>query len=110
MMLFNEIIEQCAGMPVMEKRVSSPDYVEWVIYKEDLEQWDRALSNIFGPAVKSNKEKAAPGDFALTEKFGGVEDDQTLYRKVFDDGIVITMLWPWQNNLNITIKFALIKS
>ena len=107
-MTFDEIVERCSKIRVNEKRVTKPDYVEWVVFAEDLPQWDIILSDLFGGVAKPQGQKTTAEDFALTEKFGGIYDDQTLYRCTLDDGIVLAMIWPWQNKVFATIKFALV--
>lgn len=108
-MNLKELTAQFCHLRVNEKRTSSPDYEEWVIYAEDLGKWSRILSDLLGPAVKPKGEKTTQEAFTLTVKFGGILEDQTLYHKKFGDMSVIAMLWPWKNNVHVTIKMACLK-
>ena len=105
-MNLKQLTAQFCHLRVNEKRTSAPDYEEWVIYAEDLGQWNRILSDLLGPALKPKGEKTTQEAFALTVKHGGVLEDQTLYHKKFDGTSVIAMLWPWKNNVHVTVKMA----
>ena len=108
-MKLKQLTAQFCHLRVNEKRTSSPGYEEWVIYAEDLSKWNRILSDILGPAVKPKGEKATQEAFALTVKYGGILEDQILYHKKFGNMSVIAMLWPWKNNVHVTIKMASLK-
>lgn len=109
-MNLKQLTAQFCHLRVNEKRASSPEYEEWVIYAEDLGQWNKVLSDLLGPAIKPKGEKTSREAFALTVKFGGVLEDQVLYHKEFDGMSVIAMLWPWKNNVYVTIKMASFKN
>ncbi|OGX34355.1 MAG: hypothetical protein A3C36_07605 [Omnitrophica WOR_2 bacterium RIFCSPHIGHO2_02_FULL_52_10] len=109
-MNLKQLTAQFCHLRVNEKRTSSPGYEEWVIYAEDLGKWNRILSDLLGPAVKPKGEKTTQEAFALTVKFGGILEDQILYHKKIGGVSVVAMLWPWKNNVHVTIKMASFKS
>ena len=69
-------------------------------------EWERILEDIFGPPVKKAGENVSPESLVLTIDYGGLQDDQILYYKKFDDQSLIAMLWPWKDNFQLTLKIA----
>jgi len=103
-----EIIEACGKLNIAEKRNTTDDYFEVVFEAEELESWHKTLSDNLGPAVKPEGQKPSREDQLLTEEYGGIFKNQTLFRQDFEEGAIIAMLWPWQDGINITLKVILI--
>lgn len=108
-MTIKEIIEKYSTLRVSEKRGSSRDYDERVFYNEDIDKWNKIFFEIFGAAAKPAGAQPTDDDLNLTENYGGIQDNQTLFKKEFDDAIVVVMLWPWQDDVHTTLKTALLK-
>ena len=45
-MIVDQILKKSGHLTINEKRVSSSEYEEWVVYAKDIEQWDAIFSNI----------------------------------------------------------------
>ena len=95
---------------VYDKRSVTDEYIELVFYNREINEWNRIISEILGPAVKPPGMKPTEDDQLLTREFGGIWSDQTLFRKDFGDTVVILMFWPWQDNVHTTFKSALLKN
>jgi len=108
-MTINEILGKCSHLKVEEKRVSSIDYEEWVICKQDIDLWNSILSEFLGAPVKSAGEKTTQRHFALAVNYGGLFDQQTLFYRKFEEQSVIVMFWPWRDDIHVTLKIASIK-
>lgn len=108
-MTINEITEKCSKLEVSEERAVQDDYYEVVFCNKVLEQWNKALTDILGEAVKPAGQKVAVDHLMLTKDFGGIYQNQTLFKKDFEDSSLIAMFWPWQDNIHTTLKVALIK-
>jgi len=101
-----DILEKCGQLKVEEKRVSSSGYCEQIIFAEEIDQWNKMLTDILGPAVKPAGQKTTPQYFAMTVDYGGIFDNQTLFYKKFENKSFIAMLWPWKNKIHVTLIIA----
>jgi hypothetical protein len=108
-MIFKDILRKCVSLSVFEKRKVSPKYIEFVIFRKDLASWNSALSEFLGDPAKPAGSEPSEQDFALTKPYGGIRENQILFKKKTTEGCIIVMLWPWQDGLHITIKMADIK-
>jgi len=106
MVTISEILEKCGQLKVEENRVNSSSYIEQVIFADEIDQWNKVLTGVLGPAVKPAGQKTTPQYFALTVNFGGIFDDQTLFYKNFENNSIIAMFWPWKNKIYVTLKIA----
>ena len=108
-MLFpKQILDKCSGLKIQEKRQVDDDYVEVVFYTEDTEKWKKILTEALGPEVKP-EEVNDRENLAFTEDYGGMNENQTLFKKEEGDTAVVAMLWPWSNGDLITLKLILFK-
>lgn len=108
-MTAKEVIEKCAKLGVEEQRELSDEYAELVFYNEDLEEWSEVLTQVLGPPAKPAGIRPTPDDLRLSEDYGGIHDNQTLFKKKFAELTVIAMFWPWQDKVHTTLKVALVK-
>ena len=108
-MTINEIFAKGSGLPVYENRSINGDYGEFVIFSKDKGVWEKMLSEIYGGPVKPAGQKPSRDDVAATKNYGGVRDNQTLYRKDTETQMLLAMFWPWSDNMYITIKLAALK-
>lgn len=104
-----EIVEKFSGLDVYEKRESNDVYNELVFFSKDLETWNKIFTEILGPPVKPKGLRATRDDIFLTKDYGGLWENQTLFKKE-DDGVVIfAMFWPWDDDDHITLKVVCVK-
>ena len=106
MVTISEILKKCDQLKVEEERVSSSGYTEQVIFADEIDQWNKVLTGVLGPAVKPAGQKTTPQYFALTVNFGGLFDDQTLFYKKFKEKSILAIFWPWKNKIHVTLKIA----
>ena len=104
-----EIIEKCSTLDFAEKRTVSDKYCEFVIATKEMNEWEKMLTGILGPVTKPAKVKPTKEDARITQEYGGVFDNQTLFKKELEDGTIIAMFWPWQDDTHTTVKIAFIK-
>lgn len=109
-MTVKDILEKCKALRVQENRTASGDYAELVLFTKDMKEWSGLFDELFGPAKKPAGKKPSGDDESVTRPYGGIFDNQVLYRK--DDGgaSFIAMFWPWQNGTSTTLKIACLKS
>ena len=105
-MTLHDIIEKCSMLDINEKRCVSDEYGELVIHSKDLSQWYQIFADTLGPAEKVEGTKPTKDDLNLTKPYGGICDNQTLFKKEYDDVVVIAMFWPWQDGVCTTLKIA----
>lgn len=108
-MNLREIIEKSNKLRIYEQRSSSDEYCELVIYSQDLSQWYKIFTEILDPAVKPEGAKPNQQDLDLTENYGGIFDNQTLFKKEYANTMIIAMFWPWQNGVHTTLKIAFLE-
>jgi hypothetical protein len=105
---------------ILERRDDTPDYEEVVLPKKDLPDWIKALSEKIGLPLISTEEYETMGisedslaskiDHALelADPYGGIGEGQTLYHGRYDRTEVLIMIWPWQDNVKVTLKKVII--
>ena len=108
-MTLKEIIQRCSMLSIFEKRDSADEYNELVFYSKDIDQWYKIFADILGPAAKPEGVKPTKDVSALTKDYGGIYENQTLFKKEFDGATVIAMFWPWQSGVHTTLKLVLLK-
>ena len=104
--MLKKIIEKCDALKIEARRSIADDYCELVFYTKDTDQWNKTLTDIFGPAMKPAKTKPTPDTRSLTKDHGGIYYNQTLFKKEFDGTTIIAMFWPWQDGVHTTLKAA----
>lgn len=107
--MLKEIIEKCNNLTIDERRSLTDDYAEVVLLNKERDQWNKILVEVLDPAIKPTGQVATEEDLQLTEDYGGIHDNQTLFKKEFDGFTIIVMLWPWQDNVHTTLKMARLK-
>jgi hypothetical protein len=108
-MTLKAILEKCSVLDTAEMRHDSPEYAELVFYSRDTAKWSEILAEFLDMPAKPAGAKPEEGDLVLTEGYGGIYQNQTLFKKAFDAGAVIAMLWPWQDGEHTTLKLILLK-
>jgi hypothetical protein len=104
-----EIIKKCSMLEIYDKRSVTDEYVELVFYSKEIDKWNRIFADVLGPAIKPPGIKPTEDDLHLTKDYGGIWGDQTLFKKDFNNTTIISMFWPWQDNIHTTLKTVLIK-
>ena len=108
-MTLKEIVAKCSGLDVHEQRDAEEEYSELVFFSKDTEAWVKVLAEDLGAPVKPVGTEPTEEHSKLTDEFGGIFANQILFKKEFDNSIVLAMLWPWQDKTHTTLKLALLK-
>jgi hypothetical protein len=108
-MTLREILERCSLLEVEESRHESETYSELVFYNKEIDEWLRILSEALGPPAKPPGNKPTKELERLTQEYGGILTDQTLFVREFDAVMVIAMFWPWGNGKYTTLKMAVLE-
>ena len=108
-MEIKEIIDKCSQFEIYEQRILRDDYAEIVMYTSEIFKWSAVFNDLLGEPISHAGIKPTADDLALTSEFGGIFDEQTLYKKDFTDSSIIAMFWPWQDGKRVTIKVVLKK-
>ena len=107
-MTAQEIIKSGKNLKISETRNLEDEYSEVVLMNNELEEWNKVLVAQMGQPLKPTGSKPTKEDLNLTKDFGGIRNDQTLYKRDSEKGFLLAMLWPWQNNTHTTLKIILI--
>jgi hypothetical protein len=104
-----KIMAKSGSLTVSERRSATVNYQEVVFSYRDMQAWHKLMEEELGPAVKPPGKKPSREDEEITEDFGGIHANQTLFRKDTPEGTVIAMFWPWSDEERVTLKLALCK-
>jgi len=109
MMTVLDVLGQCTDFRVYERRSLRMEYGELVFYNEDMDAWQGMLVKTLDAPVKPVGDFPTKQDLSLTAPYGGIYDNQTLFKKEFEGGTLIAMLWPWQDRTHTTLKMIFLK-
>ncbi len=88
---------------------SGAEFLDVVILRESLEDYETILQGLFGKPAKAFDENCRfPDDLdAGIDLIGGIDKDQCLYLRRFeDDRTLYAVLWPWGDPEKITLKLG----
>ena len=106
----NEILEKCSGLNIEKKREFTDEYGELIFSGKDIEQWSGILTDILGPAAKPEGVNPAKEDKKITNNYGGIRREQTLFKKEFNGAVIIAMFWPWSDGESVTLKLVCLQN
>lgn len=109
-MTLNDILSKISHINISEKRTISDEYSELVFLNKDINELHKAFTAIFGDPLKKQGLKPSKDVLQMTKNYGGVWENQTLFKINDGDSAIIAMLWPWQDNAHTTLKMAVIKN
>lgn len=109
MITLMEIVERCSMLEVAERRHQDETYSELVFHNKEIDEWHRILSEVLGPPVKPAGETPTRDMGRLTQEYGGIRADQTLFMREFDEVTVMAMFWPWSDRRHTTLKMTLLE-
>lgn len=102
-----DIVSKLTSLSISEKRQITDEYGEIVVLNTP--ELDKLLIDTFGPAIKKYSEKPNTEALNLTKQYGGIRNNQALFRLNFATHVLVAMLWPWDDKQHITVKIAAIK-
>lgn len=103
---FGEFLQQVKKVPIDEKRADLPDWLEVVLDKNQWNVLRPILEDYFGVPVKPQGQAPSIEERKITEDFGGIRPNQTLYRTERAGVRYVAMLWPWEDGNLITVKIG----
>ena len=105
-MTLKAIIDKCSMVSVHEVRHVTDHYGELVVYNAKMDKWNQIFVDLLGPPKKPLGVEPSDHDLELTQEYGGIWSNQTLFEKELDDFTLIAMYWPWQDGVHTTVKLA----
>lgn len=109
-MTLKDILSKISHLNINKKRTISDEYSELVFLNKDIDELYKIFADIFGEPEKKQGVKPSKDILLLTKDYGGIWQDQTLFKKEDAQNIIIAMFWPWQDNMHTTLKMAAIKN
>lgn len=105
-MQFEEIMNEIKDIAFDTVRIKKEYYFEAVILKENLPALTEKLKKLFGEQLYSSGKKLPPDAEKAVADFGGIMPGQSLYFLKEGDSSYFAMLWPWADELHITLKLG----
>jgi hypothetical protein len=102
----SKIICDCQKFNIFEERHNAEEYFEVVFFTKDYDAWIDVLSTHLGEPEKPAGVAPTKEHLGLTEIYGGIRSDQTLFCKNDDSCQVLAMLWPWSDTEHITLRMV----
>ncbi|MCP4652578.1 MAG: hypothetical protein GY858_04250 [Candidatus Omnitrophica bacterium] len=109
MSFLKNVTDKFNGLAICEQRAEEEDYNELIFFSKDLEQWYDIFVEFLGDPAKPAGVEPCDKDLVITDEYGGICGNQTLFYKEFDEGVVVVMLWPWQDKVHTTLKVIFLK-
>lgn len=101
---WDTLLENCRQIEIREERNVTGNYFEAVVYNRDMPRWVEQLGQHLGPAMKPPGKSPSREAKQLTEAFGGIRKEQTLFYQAGDGIATIAMFWPWGDKQHSTLK------
>ncbi len=99
-----KILDKRGDLMIYELRRQAHDFIVLVVENGEVDDWSRLLEKYLGPPLKPAGVRPTKEINDLANRFGGIAGNQTLFHKITDDGMIIGMLWPWQDADFTTLK------
>ncbi len=103
---FSKLADSLKKAPKVEIRKETDGYLELVIAVNDLPKIYPALDEFFGPPFKPAGVEPSKEAAHHSAKYGGIQQQQTLFYAEHKGLSTCAMLWPWQDKEHVTVKVA----
>lgn len=103
-MSIKEMMEKCGPLKFHEKRTLTDDCGDFVVLNEEMKKLTQHLAKYLNPPIKPAGAAPTKADMKLTNYYGGIQKQQTLYLKKNKQDTILVMCWPWANGSHTTIK------
>ncbi len=104
--MLRALYEQRGDLEVYDTRDIRPGYCEFVVYAKDMETWESRFAAACGKPAKPAGVKSTPQQRNLSDGYGGIDKNQTLYYKQEAGRVYLVMLWPWRDGEYVTVKMV----
>ncbi|MBF0478984.1 MAG: hypothetical protein HQL26_05840 [Candidatus Omnitrophica bacterium] len=105
-MTINDVLDPVLKLRLVEKRGVEEDFAEIVFHSKDTKLWVEELKKTLGEPAKPAGERPGEEHLKLTEKYGGIWANQTLFFKNCGTFVFLGMFWPWSNGQQTTFKLV----
>ncbi len=103
-MRYDLFLQELKKFPNIELRSDEPECFEFVVKTSDLPKVHTVLETFFGKPMKPAGTRASSEAKKMTEAYGGIRDDQTLYHLESEELYYYSLIWPWANGQSVTVK------
>lgn len=103
-MNYDLFLDELKKAPCQELRSTDPECFEIVVKVSDLSKINSVLETFFGKPMKPAGTRTSPEAKKVSEAYGGVRDDQTLYYLESEELYYYSLIWPWANGQTVTVK------
>ncbi|HOW58453.1 MAG TPA: hypothetical protein PLO78_01860 [Candidatus Omnitrophota bacterium] len=103
-MTFQELLQAIKSFKNEENRAFTDDYLEVVIAKSKIQQYQTVLETFFGLPLKPEGQAPSPEANLHAKAYGGIHDNQTMYLRKDNGTTALAFLWPWGNGSLVTLK------
>lgn len=107
---YAKLLEEAKNLPILELRADDAEEVEFVLKVAQLDQLGTLLQGFFGEPLKPKGQVPNKEAEDLTEPFGGIRDNQTLYHIKYNGRSCFAMIWPWGDGKLATVKICRAKN
>ena len=102
------IIDVCKEREIYEERYVSDEYFEVVFFHKDVELWTSCLAQFLDSPAKPAGKLPSKEQMELTSHFGGIRKNQVLFVKESAESKIIAMFWPWNDDVHVTLRMAVV--
>lgn len=99
-----DIMRRAKKISHEQTRRESEDYLEMVMYRQSLQEVEQLFQDYFGQALKNAGQEAHERAVEVTNRYGGISQDQTLYYTSRENMNQMAMVWPWADGKRVTVK------
>ena len=106
-MEYRDMIDQIKVLPLIQLQEQSDTFFGVVMATAEFKQLEPLLNNFFGQPIKPPQTEATPEVSQMTESYGGIRENQTLYfRKGYQNRSILAMICPWGDGNSFTLKIV----
>jgi len=103
---FPKLLKKVKTINFNESREDTDNFLEFVCKASEFKRLILVFEGHFGPPVKPAGKESKDLYKKITEPFGGILTNQTLYYRMKGRAIEIAMVWPWQSGELVTVKIV----
>lgn len=108
-MTLSEIMGKCKALKIHEDRGNDEETWDLVFFSKDKDIWYKTFTEMLGAPKKPEGLEPTKEDEGITEEYGGIFSNQTLFKKDDKDATIMAMFWPWQDKTHTTLKVIFLK-
>jgi hypothetical protein len=102
----DELMRRARKIRHEQTRRESEDYLEMVMFRESSNDVLSLFESYFGSPLKASGQDPDDEAERLSNPYGGIAKEQTLYHAAREDADHLAMIWPWTDGKRMTVKIA----